>query len=785
MGMLAKAFNVDRIAIWKNYTQDDKLYYSQAFEWQGAELLDEDDKHIYYSVKEPRCYSEKLPNWQEILSKGSCINCFAENMPQPELSHFARQGILSVFLAPVFMQERFWGFVSYDSYRSDRMIAEKEQSILRSGGLLITNALQRNEAAIKLEAALNVAQKANDAKSDFLANMSHEMRTPLNAIIGLSDLTLENEGLSEESYANIEKISTAGQTLLATVNDILDISKIEAGKFELIQTEYDVPSLINDTITQNTLRIGDKPIEFILDISADLPARLYGEELRVMKIFNNLLSNACKYTKEGYVKFAVNCVRNSDDIWMTAVVTDSGIGIKHEDIDKLFAAYNQVNTMANRNIEGTGLGLQITSKMVEMMDGSLTVESEYGKGSVFTVKLRQKFVTDARIGSKVVKNLKSFQYYDEKRRDNFKRVRVQLPYARVLAVDDNSTNLLVAKGMMKPYGMRVDCLTSGRQAIDAIREEKVKYNAIFMDHMMPDMDGIEATRHIREIGTDYACNLPIIACTANVIVGNEEMFLSKGFQAFLSKPIDINRLDAIIHHLIRDKEKEESLTGRKISANGQVSAGERRSKERRSKSNRRTSLDLRNLGGSLHGLDIERGLQLFGGDQETYLGILRTYTINTKPVLEAARKVNEGNLADYAIKIHGFKGSSRGICAEEVGAKAEALEHAAKAGDLDFVRDNNPELLETANKLISDLEAMLDKMDAQHPKRKKNKPDQAVLTKLLDACKNYDMDGADAALAEIERYKYEKDNGLAGWLRENVKLMNFQQVIEKLSSSDL
>jgi signal transduction histidine kinase/CheY-like chemotaxis protein len=633
----------------------------------------------------------------------------------------------------------------------------------------------------ELKDALKEAQAANNAKSDFLANMSHEMRTPLNAIIGLSDLVLENEGLPEESYANIEKISNAGHSLLATVNDILDISKIEAGKFELIPTEYDVPSLINDAITQNIMRIGEKPIEFILDIDKDLPARLYGDELRVMKIFNNLLSNAFKYTKEGYVRFAIDCVKNSDDMWMTVVVTDSGIGIKSEDIGKLFCAYNQVDTMANRNIEGTGLGLQITSKMAAMMGGSLTVESEYGKGSIFTVMLRQKFVSDEVIGSEVVENLKRFQYYDEKRRANFKRKRVQLPYARVLVVDDNSTNLLVAKGLMKPYGMRVDCLTSGQQAIDAIREEMVRYDAIFMDHMMPGMDGIEATRHIREIGTDYACNLPIIACTANVIAGNEKMFLSSGFQAFLSKPVDINLLDEIINHMIRDKTQEAVVAGQ-ISTNGQTAADARHSKKSRA-SNRRTSPDLRNWGESLRGLDIERGLQLFGNDQETYLGILRAYAINTRLTLEIVQKVNEGNLADYTIKIHAIKGSSRGICAEEVGMKAEALEHAARAGDLDFVRDNNAGFLETANKLISDLEAMFGIIDAQNPKRKKNKPDQAVLTKLLVACKNYDMDGADAALAEIERYKYEKDNGLAVWLRENVKQMNFPQIIEKLSSS--
>ncbi|MDR2727030.1 MAG: response regulator, partial [Deltaproteobacteria bacterium] len=363
-----------------------------------------------------------------------------------------------------------------------------------------------------LEELNKTVRAASEAKSKFLANMSHEMRTPLNAIIGLSELSLESGEAKKENQQDLEKIYNAGTTLLSTVNDILDISKIEAGKFELVAAEYDIPSLINDAVTQSVLHIGEKPIQFILDIDGDLPTRLYGDELRIKQIFNNLLSNAFKYTREGTVELGIRCSREGDAVWMTACVRDTGIGIRPGDVDRLFFDFIQMDMESNRKIEGTGLGLSIAKRIAEMMDGSITVESEYGRGSVFTVKLRQQFVADAVIGPEVVKSLKNFHYSDQKRHKNSRLARIRLPYARVLVVDDVPTNLDVAKGMLKPYGMQVDCVTSGQQAVDAVRAATIRYNAVFMDHMMPEMDGVEATRIIREeIGTEYARDIPIIA----------------------------------------------------------------------------------------------------------------------------------------------------------------------------------------------------------------------------------------------------------------------------------
>jgi signal transduction histidine kinase/CheY-like chemotaxis protein len=406
-----------------------------------------------------------------------------------------------------------------------------------------------------LEEQTRATQAASEAKSNFLANMSHEMRTPMNAIIGFSELMLNGNEVRGEVRENLKNVYNAGRTLLGIVNDLLDISKIESGKFEVIPVEYDTPSLINDTIAQNINRIGEKPIRFRVALDGSMPSKLLGDDLRVKQICSNLLSNAFKYTREGSVEWKVACEREGDDVWMTIEVTDTGIGIRPEDMEKLFSDYGQVDVRSNRRIEGTGLGLMLTKRMAEMMDGSIGVESEYGKGSRFTVRIRQKFVTGVPIGPEVAESLMNLRYADGRLTQGARLPRVQLPGARVLLVDDIQSNLEVAKGMLKPYGMKVDCVTSGPEAIELIRREEGRYAAVFMDHMMPDMDGVEAARVIREeIGTEYARTVPIVVLTANAIVGNEEMFLSKGFQAFLSKPIDIMRLDSVVRQWVRKKE---------------------------------------------------------------------------------------------------------------------------------------------------------------------------------------------------------------------------------------
>jgi CheY-like chemotaxis protein/anti-sigma regulatory factor (Ser/Thr protein kinase) len=325
-----------------------------------------------------------------------------------------------------------------------------------------------------------------------------------------------------------------------------------------VPSEYHISSLLNDVITLTNTKIGERPIIFRLNINDDLPSRLLGDDLRIKQILRNLLSNAFKYTEAGNIELTVNVVyinRDEKTAWMEITVRDSGIGISEENLKDLFSDYYQVETHANRKVEGTGLGLSITKRLTEMMDGVITAESELGKGSIFRVRLLQKIVDDTPIGRVITEKLRKFSYAEDKQTAGKKFERANLSFAKVLVVDDMQTNLDVASGLLSKYKMQVDCVLSGKEAIERIRLGVPVYNVIFMDHMMPEMDGIETANAIRNLSTDYAKTIPIIALTANAIQGTEEMFYAEGFQAFLSKPVDIMQLDSAVRKWVRPKKE--------------------------------------------------------------------------------------------------------------------------------------------------------------------------------------------------------------------------------------
>jgi CheY-like chemotaxis protein len=384
--------------------------------------------------------------------------------------------------------------------------------------------------------------------------MSHEMRTPMNVIVGLTDLMLEEDGISAEAKEALIKINTAGNTLMALINDILDISNIEAGKLKLAPAQYDVPGLLNDIITLNLMRLEDKPVTFNLDLEGELPHSLFGDGLRVKQILNNLLGNAFKYTPEGDVTLGVSCRREGDSVWLAFYVSDTGIGIQKEDLAELFTDYDQVDTRANRKAEGTGLRLSITKKFVELIDGEISVESEYGQGTVFRARIRQGFVTDTPIDRETVENLRDFRYSDKNKRPYEKVARPDLSYARVLVVDDFPASLDVTARMLRKYKMQVDCVNSGQEAVDRIAAGEPVYNAVFMAHMMSGMDGMEAIAKIRALETKYAKNIPVIALTDNA--GSGQMLLKNGFSAFLPKPFNVMSLDSIVQRWVRNTTRE-------------------------------------------------------------------------------------------------------------------------------------------------------------------------------------------------------------------------------------
>ncbi|MCL1980765.1 MAG: ATP-binding protein, partial [Proteobacteria bacterium] len=395
---------------------------------------------------------------------------------------------------------------------------------------------EAREHAQHLTDMTRAAQLASQAKSEFLARMSHELRTPLNAAIGFLGLELQKD-LPQETCEHMEIALDACYTLLSLISDILDISKIEAGRFELTNNNYRFVHLINEIFSlhsfrQSSLNQEAKPLVFNLEVNENLPSQFCGDDQRIKQVLNNLLSNAFKYTEKGMVTFSVECApfapgeEERPDICLVRFsIQDTGQGIKAENLKNLFTSYTRFDSKTNRFIEGTGLGLAISKNLVEMMDGQMEVKSEYGVGSDFACVIPQVIVDPTPIGRVTIDSLSSFSGATSQRGNKHRRSQPcsYLPYARVLVADDVQTNLDVARAMLKRYGITVDCVTSGQEAVDLILLGEPHYNMVFMDHMMPGMDGVEALCRIRAIDSDYARSLPVIVLTANVVAGNEKM----------------------------------------------------------------------------------------------------------------------------------------------------------------------------------------------------------------------------------------------------------------------
>ena len=522
--------------------------------------------------------------------------------------------------------------------------------------MLTTDVQEEEDIKDQLREAALEAQEANHAKSAFLANMSHEIRTPMNAIVGISEILLGKD-LPEDVLMDIGTIQNSGSSLLGIINDILDFSKIETGKFEISEVEYMLPSVLMDISNVISVRLSGRPVYFMMDIDPRLPNHFIGDDIRLKQILLNLIGNSVKFTHEGFIELrGTGTFINETDYKLTFEVRDSGIGIRHEDFGKLFQTFSQVDTRKNRAVTGSGLGLSISKNLAEMMGGTLTVESEYGKGSVFTVTVIQKVhyyepigdvhnkkdihvliceqnetiihslcrtleklsldyeicrepnrirsfqgMTHVLIRRKAFGNMREKLEFmfptqniflilenDEHAEGHYMKYKqLQLPlicmqlinalngeeivtsikkksfdrsqiipltFARILLVDDNTTNLQVAQGLMAPYKMKIDVATSGFKAIELVKA--IRYDAIFMDHMMPEMDGIETTKYIRSLEGDYYKAVPIIALTANAMSGAKAMFLEAGMDDFVAKPIEMTELNRVLKHFVQSKAPE-------------------------------------------------------------------------------------------------------------------------------------------------------------------------------------------------------------------------------------
>ena len=601
---------------------------------------------------------------------------------------------------------------------------------------------------------------ANEAKSEFLSNMSHEIRTPINAMLGMNEMILrESDDQTILTYS--ENVKTAGRSLLGLVNDILDFSRIEAGKMEIIPVDYDLSALITDLVNMIHNRAEDKGLLMELDIEKDIPRLLNGDEVRIRQIISNLLTNAVKYTEEGSITLKMDAERIEDDpekILLKVSVRDTGIGIRDEDMKKLFSQFERIEENRNRNIEGTGLGMSITRGLLEMMGSELSVQSEYGKGSVFSFSLMQKVTDWVPLGdyeASYREHLAGMEKYHEKftARD-----------ARILVVDDNTMNLMVFKSLVKQTEVKTDTAGSGDEGIELAG--KIRYDLIFLDHMMPGKDGIETLHDIRENPDSPNINTPAICLTANAISGAREKYISAGFDDYLTKPIDPERLEDMMFAFLP---KELVSTSRDDASDGGKAPedGDRKGFEA--------------LAGSR--INAEAGIKN-SGSAEAYLELLKIFfeSIDEKTE-ELNRFYGENDIQNYTIKVHALKSSARIIGAGDFGEEAQKLEDAGKAGDTDYITSHHKALMDEYSQFKELLSGVISYYESDQPKPEADADLMAaVFEEIGAAAQDMDIDRLDSIFSEMEGYSIPDDNiKLYEKLKEASDRYEYKTILELLS----
>ena len=654
MGIMAGAVEADRVRLWKNSVENGKLCCTQLYEWVDGGDGNDQDRVLTVNVP----YDEALPGWENSLSNGWCINSLTRDTSPVVKERLSKQGILSLLIVPVFLQDKFWGFVGFNDCRQERMFTANAESILRSASLLIANALSRNEMTQELEAALEKTRAASQAKGNFLSIMSHEIRTPINAIVGMTIIGKSATSMEKKNYA-FDKIDIASSHLLGVINDVLDMSKIEANKFELSNVEFDIEKMLQKVINVIVFRVNEKSQKLTVKLDPKIPHSMVGDDQRLAQVITNLLSNAVKFTPEkGSISLRLQLVEEKNGLCtIQSEVADSGIGISKEQIKRLFTSFEQAESSTSRKYGGTGLGLAICKQIVGLMRGNIWVESELGKGSSFkfTAKLERAATKEGQLAQAVEEGIRVlFAAGDPETREYYHEIiqrmgitctavpgisealealeqnggynvcfvdwmmpgvnGIELSCAikarglrvpvvilasayewnsiekaamaagvsgfltkplfsseiincisdlvgekavsvsddtghesvedfsgyHILLVEDVEINREIVQTLLEPTQIKIDCAVNGLEAVQSVEASPGKYDMIFMDMQMPEMDGLTATQHIRALDMAGAKEVPIIAMTANVFKDDVEKCLEAGMNDHIGKPINVD-----------------------------------------------------------------------------------------------------------------------------------------------------------------------------------------------------------------------------------------------------
>ncbi len=883
---LEKSLDDNNIAIWRNKENNGRACCYAAYQWDYDFYVSKEDimqafetfdvarlshnkfstfqkeefyEHAFrnYDIYECIDYEMHFPTIYKAVQDDKILNVLSKDLSRMEQFFLHFLGIKSFLLTPIYLNGKAWGFIVITSRTRQRLFTDVEENMLKLSGPLFANIIQKAEIDEELRLAHEVAIMSSQAKTNFLANMSHEIRTPMNAISGMSEIILRKTNESEiVEYAN--GIKAASASLLTIINDILDISKIESGKLDIIEAEYTLTSLVNDIINVARMRLEDKPLLFYTYIDSTLPAKLIGDEIRLKQILINLINNAIKFTPSGHVGFRITGKYNEKEAYLNFEVLDTGMGIKEEDMSKLFEEFERVNTTKNRNIEGTGLGLAISKKLCEMMNGSISAQSVYGEGSCFTIRIPQKtleYVPFAHVEvkksvllyesrppyitsiSEAIENLGSdctlctnqselYERLNEKEYDyifvptlhlakiqklkekqelrsrivllvegnytklndddiytislpvnclqianalnntidsmnyDLKSLNFIAPTAKILLVDDNPVNLKVASELMRPYEFQISTAMNGIEAVQKVKNNI--YDLVFMDHMMPEMDGIDATIEIRSIKEDYYQNLPIVALTANAIVGTKSMFIQEGMNDFLAKPIEVKKLNEVLLHWL-PKEKIKMLDAK--------------NSEEPDKNDDTNALQL-----EIANIDVQYGLRALGGSLENYLDIVRIYySDGLKKHATISNNYKARDLQAFKIEVHAIKSASASIGALALSKLASQLEEAAMKSDWIYIDQHTEQFLSDFFQILENIYKAIQTFQPVE-EEKKEKADKALLHaklgELSEVIDFVDINQIETILAELLSYDWgDEIHNLLVQIKEAISAYEYDETL--------